>query len=190
MVNAESFNCFSDLESCYQRDVDFQVLSRATNSSVAILAPHGGKIEPGTSELAKAIAGDDFNLYLFEGLMSSANYACLHLTSTKFDDATCLQLIQACKYVISIHGCKGQEEKVYLGGLDDLLKQKIKNSLESNGFQLEYNHPNYLGSSKRNICNRGQSQAGVQIELTRDLRCSDKRFLFIELMQNILIELN
>jgi phage replication-related protein YjqB (UPF0714/DUF867 family) len=52
---------------------------------VAVIAPHGGGIEPGTSELATAIAGDDFSLYLFEGLKSAGNGE-LHITSTNFDE--------------------------------------------------------------------------------------------------------
>ena len=35
--------------------------------------PHGGGIEPGTSEVADAIAGEEFSFYAFEGLKSSDN---------------------------------------------------------------------------------------------------------------------
>ncbi|WP_261338761.1 poly-gamma-glutamate hydrolase family protein [Rhizobium leguminosarum] len=46
--------------------VDFRI--GVTRIPVAIVAPHRGHIEPHTSEIAAAIAGEDFSLYLFEGL--------------------------------------------------------------------------------------------------------------------------
>jgi phage replication-related protein YjqB (UPF0714/DUF867 family) len=55
---------------------------------VAIIAPHGGKIEPGTSEIAAAIAGDDYSLYRFQGLRDRPREE-LHITSAKFDEPTC-----------------------------------------------------------------------------------------------------
>ena len=186
LVNANTFESFSDLENCYQRDVDFRVLTQITDSSVAIIAPHGGKIEPGTSEIAKGIAGDDFNFYLFEGLMSAHNYHCLHLTSSKFDDQNCLQLLQACEHVVSIHGCKGEQEIVYLGGLNLDLKEGLYQLLIQTGFQVECDHPKYLGASQRNVCNRGSTGTGVQIELTKALRTSESRVSLIHAIREYL----
>jgi phage replication-related protein YjqB (UPF0714/DUF867 family) len=54
-------------------------------SDVCIIAPHGGKIEKWTSEIATALAGDDYNLYLFEGLKRAKNRD-LHITSSRFDE--------------------------------------------------------------------------------------------------------
>jgi phage replication-related protein YjqB (UPF0714/DUF867 family) len=51
-----------------QEGVDYRTCNQPRPAAVAIIAPHGGKIEPGTSEIAKAIAGSDYNLYLFEGI--------------------------------------------------------------------------------------------------------------------------
>ncbi|SJM30238.1 hypothetical protein BQ8482_130137 [Mesorhizobium delmotii] len=62
------YMAFADLaaEKTQGVDYDFVVLDRA--SAVAIVAPHGGLIEYGTSQMATAVAADDFSLYLFEGL--------------------------------------------------------------------------------------------------------------------------
>ena len=54
-------------------------------SDVAVVAIHGGKIEPGTSELARAVARDDHPFYLFEGLKPQGNRD-LHISSGRFDD--------------------------------------------------------------------------------------------------------
>ena len=71
-------------------------------STVAIIAPHGGSIERRTSAIARAIAGDDFNLYLFEGLDASGSFEDLHITSHRFDEPACLALIADCDDVIAV----------------------------------------------------------------------------------------
>jgi phage replication-related protein YjqB (UPF0714/DUF867 family) len=57
------------------------------------VAPHGGRIEDGTLEIARAIAGRDHHLYLLEGRRTSHNYHTLHLTSHRFDKPRCLDLL-------------------------------------------------------------------------------------------------
>jgi phage replication-related protein YjqB (UPF0714/DUF867 family) len=44
-----------------------------------VIAPDGGSIEPGTSEIALKIAGLDFSFYAFEGRRKQHNN-CLHIT--------------------------------------------------------------------------------------------------------------
>jgi phage replication-related protein YjqB (UPF0714/DUF867 family) len=78
-----------------------------------ILAPHGGGIEHDTSDIALAIAGENFNLYLFEGIKAKGN-ADLHVTSTRFDEASCLDILSVCDLVVAIHGCRGEDERVLL----------------------------------------------------------------------------
>ncbi len=93
-VHADAYTSFVDLAKQQVRGVDYEIeVHRHTASPVAIIAPHGGGIERGTSEIARGIAGEDFNLYVFEGLKSSGNYAALHLTSRHFDEPACLELI-------------------------------------------------------------------------------------------------
>jgi phage replication-related protein YjqB (UPF0714/DUF867 family) len=45
----------------------FRIVCLDRGSSVAVLAPHGGKTEVGTSDIARAIAGDDWSFYSFAG---------------------------------------------------------------------------------------------------------------------------
>ena len=75
--------------------IDFRVVVEDRHSPVAIVAPHGGKIEPGTSQIATAIAGLDYSLYCFEGIKRTGN-ARLHVTSSNFDEHRCLALIATC----------------------------------------------------------------------------------------------
>ena len=66
---AKNFRSFADLAAAYERDRDYRVvLVPRHGSTAAIVAPHGGSIEAHTSDIARDIAGQDFNLYLFEGL--------------------------------------------------------------------------------------------------------------------------
>ncbi len=73
---------FAALNAMEREGVDFCVcvVPRETISTV-ILAPHGGGIELGTSEVAKQIAGEDLSCATFEGRKPTGN-SHLHITST------------------------------------------------------------------------------------------------------------
>lgn len=145
------------------------------SSSVAVIAPHGGSIEQRTSDIARAIAGDEFNLYLFEGIRRAGNYAALHLTSSRFDEPRCLDILSHCDHVVAIHGCGGEEQQALVGGLDSKLKAKIAESISVAGVEVVVaNHP-FPAIEPMNICNRGRQGMGVQIEMTVSLRSRGHR---------------
>ena len=52
---------------------DYGIFCYPRGSHVAIIAPHGGNIEPRTSEVARAIVGDTYNLYCFTDFCQSRN---------------------------------------------------------------------------------------------------------------------
>jgi phage replication-related protein YjqB (UPF0714/DUF867 family) len=83
-VKANSYVGFADLAKHQRRGRDFEILICRLSSRVAVIAPHGGGIERGTSEIARAIAGEDFNVYALEGIKPTGNYKALHLTSRLF----------------------------------------------------------------------------------------------------------
>jgi phage replication-related protein YjqB (UPF0714/DUF867 family) len=140
------------------------------NGPVAVVAPHGGKIETGTSEVAAAIAADRHSLYRFEGC-KKANNRGLHITSTKFNEPRCLDLIAASDTVIAVHGLKGHVERVDVGGLDAKLRDRIAANLQRAGFKTGIvTTGSHAAIDRNNICNRGRSRAGVQLEITRALR--------------------
>jgi phage replication-related protein YjqB (UPF0714/DUF867 family) len=121
-MHIDRYHSYSELAKHEAEGTDFTItVSRRPFSAVAVIAPHGGKIESRTSEIARAIAGEDFNLYLFEGIKKRENYAALHITSRRFNEPSCLELLSTCPFVISIHGCVGGDERVLIGGLDNLL---------------------------------------------------------------------
>src|SRR5882724_11484201 len=97
-----------------------------------LLSRHtGGGIEPGTSELAEAIAGADMSFYAFEGLKKKGN-GILHITSSRFDEPKAVFLVNASPRVVALHGeldCRDQV--VFLGGLDRGLGKHIQAVLEA-----------------------------------------------------------
>lgn len=169
--DARLYSGYADLARAQVRGRDFEItIQRRTRSPVAVIAPHGGGIEDGTSEIARAIAGDDFNLYLFEGLRPSRNYAALHLTSHRFDEPECLDLVASCHYVLAVHGCDGHGDRALLGGLDVELRAELAEVLEGARISAESEGHRFPAVHPTNICNRGARGRGVQLELTHPLR--------------------
>ena len=161
---------FAALSRAEREGDDFRIVSRSRRSPVAVIAPHGGDIEPGTSEIAAAIAGDEFNLYCFEGCKPSGNIG-LHITSANFDEPNCLALVSSCDRVVTVHGCRKGKQTVFLGGRDAQLRDAIHERLIARDFRAAWPPNSDLqGVSPRNICNRGRSGRGAQLELSRDLR--------------------
>jgi phage replication-related protein YjqB (UPF0714/DUF867 family) len=162
---------FAAMKRTEREGIDFRVVIRQQrNFSVVVIAPHGGGIEPGTSEVVQTIAANDLSFALFEGLKPHGNSK-LHLTSTHFDEPRCCALIRAAQKVIAVHGKDGHEQITYLGGADQRLGDCIQEVLEREGFWVERQiGPLLQGISPQNICNLGVTGRGVQLELPFGLR--------------------
>lgn len=166
----DRYNNFAELRECETEDRDYRIRLRRGHGSFAIMAPHGGKIERGTSQLAEAIAGKEHTFYLFEGIKDKNNHH-LHITSDRFDEPRALELASYVRTVITIHGAKGKDRNIYTGGQHPDLEQKILHALRDAGFTAMHDpSPTRQGKGITNICNRGYAGRGVQIELTQGLR--------------------
>ncbi len=150
----------------YAKDYSTHVLDR--KSEVTVLAIHGGGIEPVTSEIARALAGGKWNLYVFEALCS-AGCPKLHLSSQKFDDPEAVRLIEPAFAGVSIHGMAGGGEMVCIGGSNAGLRSEVSKSLSSAGFKTQEPCVKFPGIDAGNIVNRAQ-KGGVQLEISMDLR--------------------
>jgi phage replication-related protein YjqB (UPF0714/DUF867 family) len=162
---------FEELSQNETSGIDFGISLRRATDAFAIVAPHGGGIEPGTSEIADAIADEDFSFYAFEGLKSSGN-ADLHITSTHFDEPMCLTLVGRSEVVVTIHGEDSDEEPiVFVGGRNSELGDSLTAGLTAEGFEVrQHPDPELQGLEPDNVCNRGTTGSGVQLELSRRLR--------------------
>lgn len=168
---AKNFRSFAELAATYAEGVDYRItrLLRA-ESATGIVAPHGGPIEAHTVELATEIAGEDFSLYLFEGIRSTDNYAALHLTSHYFDEPRCLEMLAGCDDVVAIHGCGGDGEVVLVGGLDKDLGTELGAAMIRAGLVCFLEGHKFPGTHPNNICNRGRRSVGVQLEISASFR--------------------
>ena len=169
LMARDTYSCFAELKNHEEQNKDYKISISDVGSRITIIAPHGGKIEPGTSDIAKQIAAERFNYYCFEGIKTEKNGR-LHITSHNFDEPMAVQLISRSQIVVAIHACTGNERFVFLGGLDEMLKEVIANELESGGIIVPKGHGKFKGLNPDNICNRGANKKGVQLEITRDLR--------------------
>lgn len=171
-AGGDTYKNFKALSAKEKAGVDYRITSKDTESSVAVIAIHGGSIEKGTTEVASKLAGlGSYDFYTFEGIKKKNN-SILHITSTKFDESTARTLVSKSKQTISVHGCVGDDKVTYLGGLDTELGEKIKKNLEAAGFVVKKAPSNLAGVEKNNIANANLSGKGVQLELTRGLRDS------------------
>jgi phage replication-related protein YjqB (UPF0714/DUF867 family) len=55
----KAYKSFGELSYNESEGQDYVIRTCLRNSPVLVMAPHGGKIEPGTAEIAEAIAGND-----------------------------------------------------------------------------------------------------------------------------------
>lgn len=163
------YNNFHSLKNSEKEGVNFRIETKNRESEYAVIAIHGGDIEPFTTEIAKSIAGENLSFYGFIGMKKAGNRF-LHITSNNFDEPRCVSLVKKSYKVVSIHGKKGDEEFLMLGGLDENLISIISNSLTKAGFNIIDTAESVSGKSKNNICNRCKSEKGAQLEISRGLR--------------------
>ena len=161
---------FEELSKNEELNKDYRIFWRKGESNSVIIAPHGGNIEPGTTEIGNAIAGKFHSFYTFEGIKPTTNRE-LHITSTSFDEPQGIKLVKESTHVLALHGCTGGDDMVYIGGLDTALKDKVQNNLLGAGFKTgEHDNHELQGINPYNICNRGIKGQGVQLELSAGLR--------------------
>jgi phage replication-related protein YjqB (UPF0714/DUF867 family) len=175
-MSDDKYTNFNHLAANESVGVDYRIRRRSAGTTL-VLAPHGGGIEPGTSELAEAIAGADHAFYIFEGLKAGLN-GNLHITSSHFDEPSCLAMLAVSDAVLAIHGEHSGELAVFIGGLDTERSARMRSELLNQGFDVRaVDRADLEGTDANNICNRGRSGAGVQLEIAEGLRSTFFRHL-------------
>ena len=166
---------YSSFKALKEDQTNYHIKWKDRNAQITILAPHGGNIEPHTSEIAELIAADKYNLYCFNGLRRNNNHI-LHISSHNYDEERALDLVRSSAFVIAIHGCTQRDEIVFIGGLYDELKQHIAAALgrAEIPYIICHNTSRYSGLRPDNICNKGITGKGAQLEISRPLRDSPK----------------
>jgi phage replication-related protein YjqB (UPF0714/DUF867 family) len=161
---------------------DFRVAFGDSKIDLCLLiAPHGGGIEPGSSEIMRAVAElGGWAWYEFAGFLRQANKEALHVTSTEFDEPTLKRMLPQAGFVVAFHGAsESGEPLVYIGGKWKLGRQifteSINNAFGEHGIraadEIDNAVPAHLrGLDDRNVTNRGKRTEGVQLEFSRAAR--------------------
>lgn len=166
----DNYRNIGELSQNETEDKDYTILYRELPSRVTILAPHGGGIEPGTIDIADCLAGCDYTFYAFKALKKSGNKK-LHINSNNFDEPIAVKAAQNAETVVTIHGAKDESQRVHIGGTEQELKLLMMDALRSAGFDAVISEiPGLRGIKPENICNRGKTGQGVQLEISRGLR--------------------
>ncbi len=166
----KAYRSFGELSERQREGQDYRIETCLTGHRVLVMAPHGGQIEPGTTEIAEEIARDDFSFYSFEGIKPDGN-GVLHIESHLFDEPRALEAVRRAEIVLTVHGQAGNvDEFVMLGGLNPGLKSEIERELNRSGFGTLKPTEGLRAMNGRNICNRGRSGMGAQLEVSRGLR--------------------
>ena len=147
---------------------DYRVLVRDRQSPVTIVAPHGGRIEPGTSQLAESVAGESWNLFAFEGLKPRGN-SVLHVTSTRFSHPELELLLARSAVGVSVHGMAEPGLLVEVGGLNARLVKLVGLELSQERFDVCGAPPSRSAQSPQNFINR-VAGGGIQLEVSQELR--------------------
>lgn len=168
----DKYQSMRELQSETIENEDWEIVTDNRDSEITILAIHGGGIEPATTELARVIANDgQFNYFAFNGMRIKGNNE-LHVTSINYDNDIAMDLVKTSERAITIHGCLGEDEIAYIGGKDNLLKERIVEELSQIGIEVNEAPSHMSGTQDNNIVNCTKNGVGVQIELTSSLRKS------------------
>lgn len=184
----DHYKNFSELASRNKEGEDYRIEVENRGSPILVMAFHGGLIEPGTTELARAIAQGMFNFYGFASLKDeetdeiSFTSSLLHLTSARFDEPRLMELVSTENFCLSIHGFGGEEADFCVGGGNPEQRKALSLALshafpEYKSCELCCNPFN--GVSLKNPPNRCKQQ-GVQVEMSPRVRrriLNDKDFL-------------
>ena len=145
------------------------------NSSIKLFAPHGGCIEPCTGVIAREIAGDRLDYFIFQGIRKRNCFRDLHVTSTNYDESQCKEMATSAMLAVAIHGRDDEGSFIEIGGGNLELVSELQTHLDAKGYPVRPASYQRMGQDKRNFINLAQ-QKGVQIELSAGFR----RILFLD----------
>lgn len=165
---SEPFRSFSELAAQYQEGLDYDRIIISRESPFAIVAPHAGTIEFGTSTIAEMLAGENLSLYVFRAFAQQSLHP-MHITSTRFDDPACEDIVESAEKVITVHGCRDAQADIFVGGRDRFLQKRLLSALNAAGIIAKEDRL-FPGKERLNLCNRGRSKTGIQLEFTSRLR--------------------
>jgi phage replication-related protein YjqB (UPF0714/DUF867 family) len=178
---AEPRNYQEILENRYVLGRDFRVeFGDSKIDRCLLIAPHGGGIEPGSSEILRAVAAlGGWAWYEFAGFLRQGNKDALHIASTHFDEPTLMGLLPQTTFVVAFHGAsESTEPVVFVGGRWERGRAAVIEAINASAKQHGIRAADVTGRAvsdlrgleKSNLTNRGKLGEGVQLEFSRGAR--------------------
>ncbi len=166
----DNYSSMSDLLRNLPSRDNYEIFAdRSRRSKLKLFAPHGGCIEPCTSQLTAAIAASLFDSYVFSGMRKKDCYRNLHVTSTHYDEPQCVEMAAEAEVALALHGCDGEETFAQIGGGNAELASDLLRRLNDLGYTAIRPSEHLRGIEEANFINRAR-QGGVQIELSVGFR--------------------
>ena len=166
-IGTDTYRDFHHLTLARDTTKEYTIAVKDRLAEITVLAPHGGRLEAGTSELAEELAGNDWNYYSFMALMDSGNNR-LHVTSIHYNDPVAVAMSSSALITVTLHRQREQTRTVCLGGLNKELLASADEHLKKAGFSTETPCKRLGGTDCRNIANRALL-GGLQIELSMEV---------------------
>lgn len=165
----------------------------APDMTMAVIAPHGGKIEANTDVIALGLASElglpSYALIAHAtsscldkyGGPDRSNHRALHITSVHFNDSRAESVMRSVNRGLAIHG-HGRANKICIGGATPALRNAFKSYYDSYTRQYSSSGTRAViatsdadctgitGTASSNISNRSSSGAGLQLEMSGTFR--------------------
>jgi phage replication-related protein YjqB (UPF0714/DUF867 family) len=139
-----------------------------------LVAPHGGGIEPGTSEILRAVVElGGWAWYEFAGFLRKGNKESLRIASTSFDEPTLLTLLPQTDFVVTFHGAGGTSDQITtLNGSWEAGRAALAAAINATAAVHGVRAANTAGPSMEtaDIINRGKRAQGIRLEFSRAAR--------------------
>jgi phage replication-related protein YjqB (UPF0714/DUF867 family) len=88
---------------------------------------------------------------------------------------------------VTVHGYGRTDEIMLIGGRDVALRRAIGDAARAAGVACEDAPPGLDGADRNNLCNRGRTGAGIQLEISLGLRRAARRSLLIRAVREVLL---
>jgi phage replication-related protein YjqB (UPF0714/DUF867 family) len=187
-MRGDRYSCFDELRQHEEQGRDFAITT-GTPSGINMFDPRSHMAAASNTTRQTSLwplPARTSTCTCSKGIKAKGN-ADLHVTSTRFDEPSCLDILSVCDLVVAIHGCRGEDERVLLGGLHRTMKREISDSLYRHGVHIESAGHAYPATAQMNICNRGRTRQGVQLELSAPLRRSPNRHRVVDALRAVLL---
>ncbi len=162
------YRSFAELVLCSEQGRDFAFRLREPGGAAVVKAIHGGAIEPLTGELAEAVAGSEYNLYVFQGLRVG-ECARMRIPPLGYDELRLRALLERAQIAVALDGVAGPEQAIYVSGGNARLAQALAAQLEAAGLPVAAVDEAF---SATGFYFNAPSGGGAQIELSWGLRAA------------------